>query len=316
MRVVSAVLAMLIALSFAGCVDGEDAPADNLETGLLSGKGAMTGLLVDDRFRPLQVGPGALQGTILIQETGGDLLSNDNGEFSSGALEPGRYTLRIQVEGHEAVPQTFTVQAGEITETTVIARRTVSTDDVVLQVEFSIFIPCTLAFVVSPMQWDCVPDLSGETTRFSFRMTDPELQAGATFLLTEVLLNREAGEAMQGTYMMQVEGQSQDGVTSYNYVSKFIEEVRYDRVLLERGVNNEFQQDPLLNYGVWEDTEWINWRFWGQGFFRKELNDAGVPATYGVGLQTGTKATVLASMFFTTDRSFPEGFCGLCGNLT
>jgi hypothetical protein len=279
----------------------------------MSGKGAMTGLLVDDRFRPLTVGPGALPGVILIQETGDELASNENGEFASGPLEPGRYTLRVQITDHEAVPQTFQVRAGEVTELTVIARRVISTDDLVIAQEFAVFIPCMMGAVVTPIGACALMDLSGDTARYVFRMNItafPNLQ----FMVTELLLNKDAGSLRDGTYMMQIEGPSQDGATSYNYVSKFIEEGAYDKTLLEKGVQNEYQQDPLLNHGVWEGGDWIGWRFWGQGLLRKDLNDAGAPVPYGVGPQLAMKATVLTTLFFATDRAEVEAYCGLCGD--
>jgi hypothetical protein len=137
-----------------------------------------------------------------------------------------------------------------------------------------------------------------------------------TFLVNELLLNKDAGSLQDGTYMMQIEGPDPDeGATSYNFVAKFIEDGRYDKTIVEKGVADaSLQQDPILTYGTWEDEmEWIGWRFWGQGLLRKDLNEAGVPVPYGVGLQLGMKATVLTSLFFTDDRATVEGYCALCG---
>lgn len=330
MRTELLVVLLFVAVTLAGCAE-EAEPLDTQQA-LASGLGGIRGILVDDRFRPLELTDQPrtefqVDGFIILQETGEQLRTTANGEFESAPLEPGRYTLRFNIDGHEVVPQTVTVAAGEVSETTVVARRTVSSADLIIQDEFAIFIPCTISFIVSPMQADCIPDMSEETTRYVFRMELDENDAkrGANFLLTEMLLNKDAGNGLDGSYMMQIEGDSAehgDGVTSYNYAVKFINEGKYDRVLLQKGVESEWQEDPLLTYGVWEDTTFVRWRFWGQGWFQQELASTLNPVIqphwsigYGAGVQLGMKATVLASMFFTEDPTIPENFCGLCGDL-
>lgn len=310
---------LFVGATLAGCAgDGEADPG----TGPIQGtaKGVVQGLLVDDRFRPIELTETRAttdfqaQGFILVQETGDQVRTTSNGEFSTPPLDPGTYTLRFTIAGHEATPQTATVRAGEVTEATVVARRVVSTTDVIIQQEFAVFIPCMVGAVVTPIGACALMDLSGDTARYVFRMNISGLQ-DLTFLVNELLLNKDAGSLMDGTYMMQIEGPNpEDGATSYNFVAKFIEDGRYDKTIVEKGVADpELQQDPILMYGTWEDEmEWIGWRFWGQGLLRKDLNDAGVPVPYGVGLQLGMKAKVLTSLFFTDDRATVEAYCVLC----
>lgn len=314
----------LVMVGLAGCADDggnegtEPITPENVEG---STQGIIRGLLVDDRFRPIELTAetGATEfqakGFIIIQETGHEVRTTANGEFASPALDPGTYTLRFTIAGHEATPQKVTVRAGEVAETTVVARRVISTEDVVITQEFAVFIPCMVGAVVTPIGACALMDLSGDTTRYVFRMNITGFP-GLHFLVNELLLNKDAGSLKDGTYMMQIEGPNPEGgATSYNFVSKFIENGRYDKTIVEKGVADpELQQDPILTHGTWEDEmEWIGWRFWGQGLLRKDLNDAGAPVPYGVGLQLGMKATVLTSLFFSEERAAVEAYCALCG---
>lgn len=312
------VTACMVLVGLAGCAESPEVPLEE-EEALASGLGIIRGLLVDDRFRPIQLIDDAVtefqaEGFIIVQETGDQLQTTENGEFESTPLAPGDYTLRFTIEGHEATPQGVRVRAGEATETTVVARRVASGADLLVQREFSVFIPCMFAVVVTPIGACALMDLSGDTTQYVFRMNITDYK-DAHFMINELLLNKDAGSLRDGTYMMQMEGPDPEGgATSYNFVTKFIEEGRYDKTIVEKGVADpEIQQDPLLTHGTWEDEmDWVGWRFWGQGLLRKDLNDAGVPVPYGVGPQVAMRAKVLTTFLFTEDRAVAENSCWLC----
>lgn len=304
---------MMVAVALAGCADDtpETAPVDSVPT---TTQGIIQGLLVDDRFRPLTV-PGTLESGILIQETGDLMETNENGEFQSLPLDPGTYTLRATVPDHEASPETFQVRAGEATDASIIARRIVSTEDLLIQREFTVFMPCMVGAVASPVGACAVMDLSGDSTRYVFRMNITEY-TGAHFMINELLLNKDAGSMRDGTFLMQMEGPNPDPLSaqSYNFVGKFIDDGHYDKTIVEKNFQDEsLQQDPSLNYGFWnDDMDWIGWRFWGSGLLRNELNDAGVPAPHGVGPQLAIKAKVLTTILFTENRDVAEGSCWFC----
>lgn len=163
-----ATVALMLAVGLAGCADDSADPSP-VTSAPTTTQGVIQGLLVDDRFRPLTVA-GSLDAGILIQETGDLLATNENGEFQSEPLNPGTYTLRATVPDHEASPETFQVRAGEATEASIIARRVVSTEDLLIQQEFTVFMPCMVGALASPVGACAVMDLSGDTTRYVFRM--------------------------------------------------------------------------------------------------------------------------------------------------
>lgn len=55
----------------------------------------------------------AAQVTVLIKETGKTYLTNLNGAFSIGRLQPGTYTLEVSLVGYETLTQSITVQDGK-----------------------------------------------------------------------------------------------------------------------------------------------------------------------------------------------------------
>lgn len=143
-------------------------PSDRPE--LAVGKGAIAGLLVDDRYRPLRLtatpeGEYDAAGFILVVETGQQVLSDAEGVFTVVDLEPGSYTLRPSVERHEGSAQVVDVVAGEYAEADVLVRRILDPGkDVVIIQDDTILITCSIQvldghFTVGRL---CHGDLGGE----------------------------------------------------------------------------------------------------------------------------------------------------------
>lgn len=225
---------VLSALALAGCADdaaGTDQVVDpNLveETELEQGKGAIAGLVVDDRFRPI------IGAEVLVQEAGITVGSNENGEFAVVDLEPGTYTLRVNAEGHEATPARIQVAEGEFAEAQLLARRVLSEGGSVLTQEFTVFIPCAADFIVNGIVANCVLDLSGDSYRSGFTVDYSEMGDTVSFLVTEVKLNQDGG------YVVQV--REDDGSTAGGQryaVGRIPADATYYKMINEYGVINE-----------------------------------------------------------------------------
>ncbi len=175
----------------AGCTsdDGSDVDGDPADDGT---KGTLSGLLVDDNFRPIQLKeewsgePGDYQdkGFILITETAERVETTENGEFEVTGLVPGTYTLRVSAEGHEAVQETVQIEAGETSSVTLEARRKVADLSTIITTEYAIFIACN-AYAT----FDCTFDASGDTSRPGVFDNFTEYADEVTFATWEVLLN-------------------------------------------------------------------------------------------------------------------------------
>lgn len=179
--VTSGLVLAFACVALAGCSDGPSGtPATT--TPLPSGKGAISGLLVDDAFRPIELtaSPSTefqAKGFVLLQETGDQTKSNANGEFQFAGLDPGTYTLRVSATGHEATPQKVTVTAGEYTEASVVARRTVSTGGFIISYEYAAFVSCGANLIVVGSSFDCTFDQSGDSSREAFTVNYTEYDA-------------------------------------------------------------------------------------------------------------------------------------------
>ncbi|MGB1697203.1 MAG: carboxypeptidase-like regulatory domain-containing protein [Thermoplasmatota archaeon] len=128
-------LVLFTAILLAGCATpapepavGSDEPAD--------GTGAISGLLIDDRFRPLA---GAL---VKLNELQLETRTDENGEFGFTNLPPGDYTLNATAPGHETKTLQATVTAGETTQAQIPASRTFSTGGQVSVHQFTLFTEC------------------------------------------------------------------------------------------------------------------------------------------------------------------------------
>jgi hypothetical protein len=169
----AALVALLAAAAaLAGCAGGEApaevAAADRPE--LAVGRGAIAGLLVDDRYRPLHLtdqpaGEYDVPGFILVVETGEQLATDAEGLFSVLDLAPGSYTLRPAVERHEGAPQRVEVLAGQYAEVDLLVRRVMDAGrDTVIVHDDTLLITCSVQvldghFTVGRL---CHGDVSGE----------------------------------------------------------------------------------------------------------------------------------------------------------
>jgi hypothetical protein len=162
------VVLVVAAATLAGCT--EPAAGDSDAPVLEAGRGAIAGLLVDDRYRPLRLtdmpaGEFEARGFILVVETGRQLQTASDGTFTVLDLEPGTYTLRPSVQGHEGSPTKVDVAAGLFTEVDLLVRRLISpaADSVVVH-DDTVLITCSVQvldghFTIGRL---CHGDLSGE----------------------------------------------------------------------------------------------------------------------------------------------------------
>lgn len=148
---------ILLVPALAGCSDDAAPTPDDLEPqdrpALAAGKGAIAGLLVDDRFRPLQLTDAPqsefqFRGFILVQQTGRQVQTDANGVFRLLDLEPGTYTLRPAVDGHEGTPVNVVVVAGQYAEANLLVRRIVSlSPDTIITMDQTVMRSCNFQFL-------------------------------------------------------------------------------------------------------------------------------------------------------------------------
>ncbi len=272
--------AILVALAFlivglAGCADsGDSAPptdggTDDVE--LQAGKGAIAGLLVDDRFRPI------VSAEILVQEAGATATTNDNGEFTIVDLEPRSYTLRITAPGHESTPKTITVEEGQFAEASLVARRISTADSVVLTEEHVGFIPCAFANPVVLITFNCVLDLSGDSFRSSVNLDYSETYGdNITHVVAEVLVNNP------GEYSFPVRDNGQ-GCPCYGRDE--IESGVWGKVILRNSAEDAYDGTS----DAWTAQDRLNVGLFGRG-------EVQTPAG-GVGAYTGVKMRFMVSLF-------------------
>lgn len=141
-------VALLVVPLLAGCVadDGpiEPSAAPVRTQHIEAQRGAIDGILLDDRFRPV---PGGL---VLLHEWALTTTTRGDGSFFFKDLPPGEYTLRVDADGHEAVPAKVQVEADAWTEAAIVARRTAGSleyDDRVVM-EFALRVACQIDAVV------------------------------------------------------------------------------------------------------------------------------------------------------------------------
>ncbi len=272
-----ALLTMTVAL--AGCTTGDDTTSgtdggvDAPDEGPieLGNKGAISGLIVDDNFRPVQLKeewesePGDFQdiGFVLLLETGQRFETSANGEFKVLPLDPGTYTLRVAADVHEAKDTVVQVVAGEFTEVTVEARRQYSGGGSLFSQEETLFMSCFGNFYFFSIALAAVAnngcgDLSGDSSRFDFPTNYPDLADDTRGLVTEM---RAADEWLYQITMRIVNGYAEApgdlcdyGAGYCYYASERMEEMgNYLKIVLYDGLvrddaTGEYLQDGQEGY--------------------------------------------------------------------
>lgn len=158
---------LFVVPALSGCSGGDEPLA--AET-LSATQGGIQGLLVDDRFRPLELTDSPqtefqFRGFVLVQETGARLRTDANGQFRVLGLAPGTYTLRPSIEGHEGSPVATRVGAGVFTDATVVVRRVESVgEDFALIYDTTVLMVCMsqTGNVYGTYGTACFLDTSGE----------------------------------------------------------------------------------------------------------------------------------------------------------
>lgn len=290
--------------ALAGCSDSDDSTVEVTDDTYRppADVGAISGLAIDDRYRPI---PGAL---LLLQPVGLTATSNENGEFMFADLAPGPYTLRIQAEGHEGTPQTVTVTGGDFVEAHIVARRIVDPGSTILTREFAIFLPCVVGVLVDGYTMNCVAPNDQSAIRSGFLSNFTDLCDQATFLVTEVLADKPGG------YFLRIQHRDDDPddlPAEWYAAAHFTGD--HVRLVNQYGVQNQEHTDvPTISEG--EMAPWMNDRDFGTcldsyGPFAEELQPVGC---CGLGPRLAVTATIVQSLFIGEPEVDMETYCVLC----
>lgn len=291
-RRVAVLASLVMAVALSGCIGSSEDPAgvDSNES-LQEGHGAIRGILVDDRYRPIHLVDGDVQsefqapGFILVQELGQEVRTNANGEFEIRNLDPGHYTLRLQSEDHEARTNTVQVAAAEYAETTVEARRIVSDDGAVLVQQHAVFIPCAVWVVVTGMLPDCTFDQSADAMSPDF-MTDLSAHPDLSYVVTEMRANRV------DDYGIQIRADERFAVA-------VVTDQDYVRIVNQPGVANEVDVDAALGPNApFDASEPFQTILFAMGDHHQTVANSGLPGVCcGYGVKLATKANFVQSAF-------------------
>lgn len=293
---------LFLGVLLAGCADSApDEPdpeyVDPDSATLEDGKGAIAGLVIDDRFRPI---PGA---TVLVQEAGKQVTSNENGEFAVLDLDPGAYTLRATAAGHEAAPETVHVQEGLFADANLVARRVVSTDGLIITQEYAIFIPCN-AYATS----DCPPDASGESYRPGIRGDFTEFAQDVTYSTWEVLLNNPY------IFCFEVREEGTGGAATARHFGEWCE--GQDSVYTKGILQNGERYDEVVSDDPWDptaETDAILFTFGNNELtcWQSPPNDS--HNNYRcAGVAFAVKAQIMVSFFMSEPEVDVEEYCIYC----
>lgn len=300
---------VLVVTVLSGCTDADD-PEDPLvvdpETfSHEEGKGAIAGLLVDDRFRPIHLTDDPrtefqARGFVLLQETGEQVRTTENGEFTLVDLPPGTYTVRVQAEGHEAAPRAVTVEPGVFNEAVVQARRVFDDTSSILTQEYNVFKPCEFTLIVIGIPFDCTFDFSGDSARDAFT-TNYTSFPQATWLVTEFKANQA------GNYEIRIG--EEVGSSTGNYAIEEIVEGDYTKIVVEK---NGTATENL--YGetnrVWTNENGFTTILYVDGTGKGALPVFG--GGFGFGVFVAVEGKFLQSLFLGEPEVDLDSYCLLC----
>ncbi len=290
MKAANALVALLVSMAaMSGCIGavGTDAVEPNMDVGT----GAIKGLLVDDRFRPIHLVDGPptsehqAQGFILVQEVAKEIRTNENGEFEILNLAPGTYTLKVQSSGHEALATKVTVEPATANEATVEARRIVNNEGSVIVQQRAVFIPCAVWIVAAGMLPDCTFDQGDDAMRPDFQ-TDLSMYPDLTYVVTEMRANRADDYGIQ----IRAEGR---------FAVAVVENEEYVKIVNQPGVVNDVDQDAALGPNKpFNASAPFQTILFAMGDSHKSFSNAGVPGVCcGYGIKLGTKGHFIQSAF-------------------
>lgn len=293
---------LTITVLLAGCGDKGGGGGGGGGEELKAGKGAISGLVINDVYRPV---PGAL----VLASNGMTATTDASGQFTLLDLDPGAYLLRVQVDGHEAAPQSVDVVEGQYAESEIIARRIFNEGGRIITNEFSVFIPCAAGFIVNGITMNCVLDLSGDSFRSSFT-SNLTAYENITFMVTEWKFSKTGDWNLQ---IREDDGTPQGGE---RYAVLDVLQGDYARVLLEKGVLNEEANDQRNNV-IWNNTKLFATGIFLNGQFKNEAQEvydqvpvvcpttqdlpppapAVLCSATGAGVAFGVRARIIQSVF-------------------
>ena len=273
------VVLLVTSLALAGCGDGKKGGGGEEE--LKSGKGAISGLVINDVYRPV---PDAL----VLLSNGMTATSDASGQFQILDLDPGAYIARIQADGHEAAPQAIDVVEGQYAEAELIARRIFNEGGRIITTEYSIFMTCTAeAVIVAGNGLNCFFDLSGESERTAFD-TDLRGAQGVTAMVTEIKFNQVGSY----DFVIAIDDDG-DSILDRYWAEATIIDGDYARVVNLNGTANE-EHDGGRNE-VWQpDVDPFTTTVFPHGEFYNELSSFGL---FGAGVDVGVRGKVIQSVF-------------------
>ncbi|HLF16873.1 MAG TPA: carboxypeptidase-like regulatory domain-containing protein [Candidatus Thermoplasmatota archaeon] len=283
----------MLSLAFAGCSDGGGGGGGGETTTLPpieAGKGAITGLLIDDAFRPL---PGGL---VLLGPVGLTTTSDAEGVFSFTDLDPGSYVARADVADHEAAPQPIEVREGEYAELNLVARRISSESGRIITNEYSIFMTCTAEVViVAGNGLNCFFDFSGESERTGFNSNITDIAADVTYMVTEAKFNQVGDYG----FVIAIDDDGDQILDRYWAEAEVLDTDYVRTVNLNGEVNNETNAGRNIPWEPAIDNFFTT--VFPHGEFYTEINENTdlicVDGCSGVGVDAGIRGKIIQSIF-------------------
>lgn len=271
MRALPAAVVLCVALAtLAGCTGGGEpapAPLSPAERPTLEqGRGAIAGLLVDDRYRPIP------EAKVTLFPLGAQAETDTLGQFLFLDLDPGAYQLQVDAPGHEAAPQPVDVEKGVYTEVEVEARRTFSDLSDIITEQYSVFVPCAVSAVIVTAIMQCILDGSDS---YDWGFTSDYSGYNATFAVSEFRASQPDGYYVSW-------GCGSDGLAGNTF------EGVYTRIVLEVGG----QRNGTIR---WTNQCPLDATLFYVGSAGPTAKQAGL--SWGVGARFAIKGTFLNSVF-------------------